>query len=335
MIKAGTGLESLAITDDDCIILKRGEAYQQESDILVMQGTEGGNIAIRKHRGAVGVGPPCQKIRMVKTPESSCTAAELPMFKVIRIQHDASLHAHWIGVDLNTTGHAVVAADLRSGEVMKLGKIMQYSSTTSTMNCTKLFRKNKLWKLTRMKTREKKEFKASLHKIARQIVRFAESACAGIKFEKLFSYRHLHHREMEDSYEFSFENGSFVSLLHLVEKQALTYGIPVMYVNPANTSKRCSRCGAFGTRIRKMFRCPQCERTIHADVNAAFNIAAMPCSSDKAKLHEQRTSRKIMRRLARAGEIPHESRIPAVVDLSSHRQMLSRWDEAPEVLGEG
>ncbi len=59
MIKAGTGLDSLAITDDSCIMLKRGEAYQQESDILVMQGTEGGNIAIRKHRGAVGVGPPC------------------------------------------------------------------------------------------------------------------------------------------------------------------------------------------------------------------------------------------------------------------------------------
>jgi hypothetical protein len=48
------------------------------------------------------------------------------MSKVIRFPHDASLHARWIGVDLNTTGHAVVAADLLSGKVMKLGKKLQY-----------------------------------------------------------------------------------------------------------------------------------------------------------------------------------------------------------------
>jgi len=248
---------------------------------------------------------------------------------VISIQDEAPLYTRWIGVDLNTTGHAVVAADIISGKFMKLGKKRQYAKTSSSRNCTKLYQQNKLWKLKKVKTREKKEFKAALHKIARQIVSFAESASAGIKFEKLFSYRYQHHGEMEDSFEFSFENGSFVKLLHAVEKRALNRGIPVLYVNPANTSKRCSRCGGFGRRVRKRFECPQCGRIIHADVNAAFNIAATPCTSDKTELHLERASRKMMRKLARAGRIPHEDRIPAVLDLSCPPEMICPWDNVP------
>lgn len=249
------------------------------------------------------------------------------MTKVIRFHRNAFLQTRWIGVDLNTTGHAVVAADLVSGKVMKLGKKLHYGRTSSIQNCTKLYRERKLWKLKKVKSREKKEFKAALHKIARQIVGFAESFCAGIKFEKLFSCRYLHQREVEDSYEFSFDNGSFVALLHLVEKRALNRGIPVLYVNPSNTSKRCSRCGGFGRRVRKRFECPQCGRVIHADVNAAFNIAATSCTSDKAEIHLLRASRKMMRKRARADQAVQERGVLAGPDLSCHQEMLSRWED--------
>jgi IS605 OrfB family transposase len=252
--------------------------------------------------------------------------------KVIRFHRDLLLQTRWIGVDLNTTGHAVVAADLVSGNIMKLGKNLHYRRTFSTQNCTKLYHEKKLWKLGKVKSREKKEFKAALHKIARQIIRFAESACAGIKFEKLFSYLHMHQGD-GGSYEFSFENGSFVTLLHLVEKRALSRGIPVRYVNPSNTSKRCSRCGGFGRRVRKRFECPQCGMVIHADVNAAFNIAATSCTSDKTELHRMRTSRRQMRKLARAARVLPKKGIPDVSDLSCHREILSRWDDRPVIPG--
>ena len=236
----------------------------------------------------------------------------------------------WIGVDLNTTGHAVVAADFESGKVLKLGRNAKDRGRSTIKKCTKLYRENQLWKLRRMKTREKKEFRASLQKIARQIVGFAESACAGIKFEKLFSGRFLQ-IQREDSCEFSFENGSFVTLLHLVEKRALSRGIPVLYVNPANTSKRCCRCGSIGRRMRKRFECPQCGTVIHADVNAAFNIAAASGLWEKTELHRIRTTRRQMRKLARAGRVHPEC--AGEPDLSCHQNVLSRWNDPPVIPG--
>ena len=231
----------------------------------------------------------------------------------------------WIGIDLNTTGHAVVAADLYSGKVMKLGKKTRYVPASTTKNCTKLYKEGKLWKLKKMKTRERKNFKAAINKISRQIVSFAESASAGIKFEKLFTYRYRHHDQDEVSYEFSFENGSFLSLIHLVEKRALSQGITVLYVDPSNTSKRCSRCGGFGRRLRKRFECPHCGYIIHADVNAAFNIAARSAFSEKAEIDRLRTSRKKMRRLARE-QASCEAALSPVPELPGNREIPQVWD---------
>jgi putative transposase len=216
----------------------------------------------------------------------------------------------WIGVDLNTTGHVAVAADPCSGKVMKLGKNIHYVHSHSLKHCTKLYREGKLWKLKKTKTRERKRFKSALHVICRQIVSFAESLGTGIKFERLFSHRYSHRKDPSDPFMFSFENGSFFSLQRQVEKRALERGIPVIYVNPAYTSKRCSRCGQFGSRSRKHFECPHCGYVAHADVNAAFNIAttslrgAVTDSITELVAERTRLSKKQLRRLARAGATP-------------------------------
>jgi putative transposase len=209
-----------------------------------------------------------------------CIAVGLPNREVIEIHFAILNEIHWIGVDLNTTGHVAVAADPGSGKFVKLGKSIHNCYPHSINNCTKLWKEGKLWKLKKYKTKERKRFKTALATISRQLVSFAESLDSGIKFEKLFSDIYTHHGSPFHPNEFSFDNGSFFTLQQMVERRAHNRSIPVIYVNPAYTSKRCSQCGEVGRRTRKRFECPHCGYMAHADVNAAFNIATSPLQTN-------------------------------------------------------
>jgi len=243
---------------------------------------------------------------------------------VVRIHQEAFATIRWIGVDLNTTGHVAVLAEPETGKVLRLGKNTRHVCSHTIKDCTKLFKEGKLWKLKRFNNRERKDFRATVHKISRQIVSFAESLGSGIKFEKLFPKTHPPYRKIEGTYEFSFENGSFFTLQLLVEEQAHLRGIPVTYVDPMNTSKRCNRCGAFGRRMRKRFECPHCGNVAHADVNAAFNIATTPQLSDRMELDRLRLDRKKIRIFAgevagpglpvQPSEFPYRENLLAVLD---------------------
>ena len=52
-------------------------------------------------------------------------------------------------------------------------------------------------------------------------------------------------------------------------------GVAVTYVEPAYTSKTCSRCCHTGYRSGKHFKCASCGHVENADVNASFNIGAL------------------------------------------------------------
>ena len=227
--------------------------------------------------------------------------------QVIKFHFAMISETRWIGVDLNTTGHVAVAADPLSGKVMKLGKNAPYIHSHYLKNCTKLWKDGRFWKLKKLKSRERTIIKGAIHTISRQIVSFAESVGSGIKFEKLFN---THINPLKDSsnyFEFSFDNASFFHLQQQVERKAKKAGIPVIYVNPAHTSKRCSRCGGFGRRYRKRFECPHCGYVVHADVNAAINIATASFRAEvistRGELERDRIrlTKKELRRVPKSG----------------------------------
>jgi putative transposase len=62
--------------------------------------------------------------------------------------------------------------------------------------------------------------------------------------------------------------------------------VGVIHIDPAYTSKRCSKCGQIGTRISKQFKCLNldCKHVDHADVNAAFNISISSESIDQSSI---------------------------------------------------
>jgi IS605 OrfB family transposase len=57
--------------------------------------------------------------------------------------------------------------------------------------------------------------------------------------------------------------------------KATDKGLPVVTVDPADTSTTCRKCGTQTASARDgiEFRCPDCGYEVHADVNAAINIA--------------------------------------------------------------
>ncbi len=63
--------------------------------------------------------------------------------------------------------------------------------------------------------------------------------------------------------------------LTILSHKAESAGRELIAVNPANTSRTCSRCGHCAKENRltqAVFRCTACGHTAHADVNAAKNI---------------------------------------------------------------
>ena len=68
---------------------------------------------------------------------------------------------------------------------------------------------------------------------------------------------------------------AFRQLQLFVEYKAESLGKYVLYVNPAYTSKTCSLCESRGSRQGLVFRCNKCGLELHADLNAARNIAQL------------------------------------------------------------
>jgi IS605 OrfB family transposase len=72
---------------------------------------------------------------------------------------------------------------------------------------------------------------------------------------------------------------SFRQLQDFVKYKAERKGCKVLFVNPRNTSKRCSKCGSMNTkRVRGWFYCNACGYSLNSHLNASFNIRSLGIS---------------------------------------------------------
>ncbi|ARD84857.1 IS605 OrfB family transposase [Ferroplasma acidiphilum] len=179
----------------------------------------------------------------------------------------------YLGVDRNTTGHIAVAGNPETGKIIKLGKEAGHVHKKYKNMRKNLQKKGKNRKAKRIKNRESRIVKDINHKVAKKIVQEAKNNGMGIKLEYLNGIRNA---KSSKSFRYSLNSWSFYQLKTMIEYKARLLGIPVVYVDPYNTSKECSRCGQIGNRSGKSFKCPNCGHVDHADANASFNIALRP-----------------------------------------------------------
>ena len=194
----------------------------------------------------------------------------------------------WMGIDLNSTGHIVVAGIPATGKVYKFGKeAPRIHRKYSKMRRHLYVHGHPRVAKKKIKHKENRKVKDINHKISREIVNIAAQQGCGIKMERLSDIRKT--AATSPSSRGPLHSRSFYELQQFIEYKAKLLGVPVAYIDPAYTSQQCSRCGLLGTRNGKDFSCPHCKHVDHADANASFNIARRPSLEEGAgRLHQDR-----------------------------------------------
>ena len=188
----------------------------------------------------------------------------------------------FIGVDLGVVN---IAAD-SDGEVYTSDKVEEvrqhYRKTRRSLQkkAVKRKRTGKRPKKIRRKLRDlsgrERRFKADTnHCISKKIVEKATGTNRGIAVEELTSIRkRIRFRKAQRD---RMSKWSFAELRGFIEYKAKLEGVPVIAVDPRNTSRTCPECGHIekGNRlVRGIFLCRQCGHFDHADVVGAINIAS-------------------------------------------------------------
>lgn len=190
-----------------------------------------------------------------------------------------------VGVDLGLTVPAYVALSTGGPQRMAIGDAEDFLKVRTQMQQRRRRlqrnlqavqggrgRAKKLQALNSLKDKERNFVRQYNHMISRKVINFAIQHGAGnLNMELLEGF------SQEEPDSFFLRNWSYFELQTMIADKAKRSGIQVRKIDPYHTSQTCSICGHYqeGQRDGRLFTCknPDCQQTLHADHNAAVNIA--------------------------------------------------------------
>lgn len=134
-------------------------------------------------------------------------------------------------------------------------------------------------KLLRKNSKREQQFVSWVnHNISKEIVAMPYDVFA---IEDLTSIR-VQNRTMGIEFTRKLNNWAFFELEQFLKYKAEAIGKTVVMIDPRYTSQKCSVCGHIykGNRKGHLFKCVKCGFQIHADLNAARNIAVLGISGN-------------------------------------------------------
>jgi IS605 OrfB family transposase len=188
----------------------------------------------------------------------------------------------FIGVDL---GIANIATD--SDGTTYSGRAVEEVRRKHNLQRKRLQRKGTKGakkKLVRVAKKEARFRKHVNHVVSKAIVGNARGTGRGIALEDLKGIRERTTARGGDARN-RLSGWSFGQLHAFLAYKAEAAGIPVVGVNPRQTSQTCAECGhreRSNRKSRSEFRCKACGHESHADTNAARNIRALAVSCNAA-----------------------------------------------------
>jgi len=130
-------------------------------------------------------------------------------------------------------------------------------------------------KLRKLSGRQRRYQRDINHGIAKRVVAKAQRLCRGIALENLRGIRdRITARRRQRA---RLHNWAFGQLRQFIVYKAARAGVPVVFVDPANSSRTCPACGhvdKLNRRSQAEFSCRRCGHAGSSDVIAARNLCA-------------------------------------------------------------
>lgn len=188
----------------------------------------------------------------------------------------------FLGVDL---GIASVATDStgerHTGEDVERHRKRHQKTRQSFQRKGTKSAKRRLKKLSGKQSRYQKQ---ENHRISKVVVAKAKALGQGIAIEDLKGIRSRCEKTVRRKQRSRLSNWSFHHLRHCLTYKSRLAGVPLVSVDPRNTSRTCSVCSHCEKGNRKSqdrFSCNSCGHTDHADHNAAKNISRLGASVNR------------------------------------------------------
>jgi len=203
----------------------------------------------------------------------ACIDGEFYLFAVCNVDQPEPLDIDgFLGVDL---GVANIAVD--SDKTIHQGKTVKNVRYRNRQLRRKLQAKGTKSTRRLLKKRSKKEQRFATwtnHNISKSIVATAQGTNRGIALEDLTGIRdRITARKPQRA---TLSSWGFAQLRSFIEYKAQKVGVPVVAVDPRNTSRTCPACGHIDKANRKTqdkFLCVDCGFSGLADYTAAVNIS--------------------------------------------------------------
>jgi IS605 OrfB family transposase len=180
----------------------------------------------------------------------------------------------WLGVDLGIVNLATDSTgEAHTGETVQRNRRRR---ATARKQYQRKGTKNAKRRLKKMAGRQARFQTHVNHTIAKTLVAKAKGTNAGIALEDLKGIRERLQDTVGRRFRRQLGNWSFHQLRSFIQYKAQRAGVPVVAVDPRNSSRTCSQCGHCEKANRPnqaTFRCKQCGHSTNADQNAAINLA--------------------------------------------------------------
>lgn len=178
----------------------------------------------------------------------------------------------FLGVDLGVANIASTSDGRRySGAEIKSVRYRHHRLRTNLQKKQTRAAKRRLKKLA---GQEQRFARYTNHVISKELVACAKGTSRGIKLEELGGIRDR--ITVRRKQRVVLHSWAFSQLRLFVAYKAALAGVPLILVDPRNTSRECAKCGHIAKQNRpnqSTFRCAACLHADHADINAARVIS--------------------------------------------------------------